>query len=291
MLLSTGIVLGLNACASPGRVTAYDLGVELQDKGAVAAAIEQYKEVLLQHPRHLRARFNLAVLYHDQKNYAAAKQQYQQLLQQYPGHARSLVNLADIAVAEDDAPQAYALLLQAVQAEPDRAYPYSYLGRYLQEQGRLLEAQAAYERALAIEADALTHYRLGMLQLQQGNPAAAMTHFTTAVQLDPNESKALYQLAMLTMEAGKHAEAIRYLQRLTHLTPQHAEVFIWLGKLYLQQGQYSAAVLHLWEARDLQPDSAEVAQLLLQAYQKLLQQQETSEPRVPTPQDGAGERH
>jgi tetratricopeptide (TPR) repeat protein len=109
-------VLGLNACASPGRVTPYDLGVELQDKGEFAAAIEHYKEALVQDPQHLRARFNLAVLYHDRKNYAAAKQQYHRLLQQYPEHARSLINLADIAVAEGDETQAYTLPIRRCQS-------------------------------------------------------------------------------------------------------------------------------------------------------------------------------
>ena len=42
-----------------------------------------------------------------------------------------------------------SLLLRAVEAEPDRAYPYSFLGRFLQQQGQLAAAQTAYERALA----------------------------------------------------------------------------------------------------------------------------------------------
>ena len=57
------------------------------------------------------------------------------------------MNLADIAQAEGDLEQAQRLLLQAVAAEPDRAYPYSFLGRFLQQQGQLAAAQTAYERA------------------------------------------------------------------------------------------------------------------------------------------------
>ena len=96
--MSLGIGIGLSACAR--RATLYDQGVELQDKGEFPAALEQYKEVLARDPEHLRARFNLAVIYHDQGNYRAAKEQYERLLQRYPTHARSLVNLADIATAE-----------------------------------------------------------------------------------------------------------------------------------------------------------------------------------------------
>ena len=58
--------MGLGACASV-QVTPYDLGVALQDRGDLPAAIEHYKEELAVHPDHLRARFNLAVIYHDQQ--------------------------------------------------------------------------------------------------------------------------------------------------------------------------------------------------------------------------------
>ena len=282
-ILLISVVLGLGACAL-GRLTPYDLGVELQDKGELPAASEQYKEMLEQHPDHLHARFNLAVIYHDQKKYQAAKEQYQRILQRYPEHARSLVNLADIAMAEDNPSGAYVLLLRAVDAEPDRAYPYSYLGRYLHERGRLTEALNAYERALAIEEDALTHYRLGILWLQQGDKTKATEHFSQAIHLDPNDSKSLYELALLSMEAGQPLEAIRHLQRLTHLTPHHADVFVLLGKLYIQQRQYNTATLNLWEARDLQPDSPEVERLLLYVYEQLLQQQHEVLQRQPPPQ-------
>jgi tetratricopeptide (TPR) repeat protein len=107
MLLLGGLLIGMIACASPGRVTRYDLGVEAQDRGEIAPALEYYKEMLMEHPEHLRARFNLAVLYHDQKRYPEAKYHYQALLDRYPMHARSMVNLADIAMAEGRPTQAH----------------------------------------------------------------------------------------------------------------------------------------------------------------------------------------
>jgi hypothetical protein len=64
-----GVLAVLSACNSPARVTLYDLGVEAQDRGDIGPALEYYKEVLMENPRHLRARFNLAVLYHDQQHY------------------------------------------------------------------------------------------------------------------------------------------------------------------------------------------------------------------------------
>ena len=74
------------------------------------------------------------------------------------------------ARTEGDLEQAQRLLLRAVEAEPDRAYPSSFLGRFLQQQGQLAAAQTAYERALAIEEDALTRYRFGMLGSSKDRP-------------------------------------------------------------------------------------------------------------------------
>ena len=77
------MLLGLESCVSV-PVTPYDLGVALQDQGDWPAAIEHYKEELAIHPEHLRARFNLAVIYHDQHKYSAAKEQYYRLLDSTP---------------------------------------------------------------------------------------------------------------------------------------------------------------------------------------------------------------
>ncbi|MEE9146761.1 MAG: hypothetical protein V3U27_05110, partial [Candidatus Tectomicrobia bacterium] len=68
LLLAGTMLVGFGACVSQGRVTLYDLGVEAQDRGEIGPALEYYKEMLLEHPQHLRSRFNLAVIYHDQKN-------------------------------------------------------------------------------------------------------------------------------------------------------------------------------------------------------------------------------
>jgi len=127
----------------------------------------------------------------------------------------------------------------------------------------------AYERALRIEEDALTRYRLGMLWLQQGQAVEAKQHFLKAVENDPREAKALYQLALLALQQGEDTQAMHYLQRLTVLAPRNTEVLMRLGKLYLQHKQFAAAALHFWEARDVQPALPEVQELLQQVYQGL----------------------
>ncbi len=276
VLLLGGLLIGMVACAHPGRVTPYDLGVEAQDRGEIAPALEYYKEMLMEHPEHLRARFNLAVLYHDQQRYAEAKYHYQTLLDRYPKHARSMVNLADIALAQGRPTQAHLHLLHAVETEPDRAYPYSFLGRFLQRQGQREQAQQAYERALAIEDDAVTHYRFGLFWLETNHLPKAKAQLIQAIKRDPHHAEALYELAKLAQAMKDPAEAVKYLQRLAQLTPARAAIFVYLGELYLQLGDYAAAALNLWEARDRQPNTPEVERLLLRVYQQLLLQQQAA---------------
>ena len=118
-LLSGIVAIGLGACASLGRVTPYDLGVGLQDRGDFRAAIEHYKEELSQHPEHLRARFNLAVIYHDQGNYAVAKEQYRRLLHYAPRHARSLAG-HDLAVQHEAMGRCGAHAARTMSSRPRR---------------------------------------------------------------------------------------------------------------------------------------------------------------------------
>ncbi|MDX1648232.1 MAG: M48 family metalloprotease [Myxococcota bacterium] len=76
---------------------------------------------------------------------------------------------------------ALAVLWEAARAEPrDSRVPFR-IGELLERAGRPREAIDAYRRALALEPGvALTHYRVGMLHRQLGEPAEAAFHLEQA---------------------------------------------------------------------------------------------------------------
>jgi tetratricopeptide (TPR) repeat protein len=74
-------------------------------------------------------------------------------------------------------------------------------GRTAAGQGRLDEAKAALDRALAAAPDSALVYReLAIVERRQGNAAAALTHFRRATALDPGDAISLTQTGELLEE-------------------------------------------------------------------------------------------
>src|SRR6266481_8247993 len=79
--------------------------------------------------------------------------------------------------------------------------------RYL-EQKKLAEAENEYQQATQIDPDfAEAHYRLGLLQIEQEHPTAAIKSLSRAVDLDRKNTRARLQLGSLLVLATQYAEA------------------------------------------------------------------------------------
>jgi tetratricopeptide (TPR) repeat protein len=74
--------------------------------------------------------------------------------------------------------------------------------------GRLDEARAAYQRALAASPDSAVLYReLGIVERKRGDPAAALQDFARAADLDPTDASSLGQSAEVLEERQDYAAA------------------------------------------------------------------------------------
>jgi tetratricopeptide (TPR) repeat protein len=74
--------------------------------------------------------------------------------------------------------------------------------------GRLDEARAAYQRAIAATPDSGLLYReLGMVERRSGNAAGALEQFNRAIMLDPADAASLAQVGELLEERGDFAGA------------------------------------------------------------------------------------
>jgi len=74
--------------------------------------------------------------------------------------------------------------------------------------GRLDEARAAYQRAIAATPDSAVLYReLGMVERRQGDASAALEQFNRAVALDPADAVSLAQAGEILEERGDFAGA------------------------------------------------------------------------------------
>jgi Flp pilus assembly protein TadD len=130
-------------------------------------------------------------------------------------------------------------------------------GNLLVRQGRLEEAQAAYERAVALQSDhAEARYNLGVVLRDQGRMAQAQTAFGSAIDLRPDHAESHNNLGMTLAAQGRHHEAVPCFERSLALKPDHARALSNLGVALMELDQPGAAAECFRRAVALKPDFA-----------------------------------
>ena len=122
------------------------------------------------------------------------------------------------------------LYQSAVAAYPQSAKMQHALGDALAERGRVSEAEAAYQQALAIREDALTYNNLGNLYAATGRFDRAALAYQKAVAMHPDDAAAWMNKGLAAMRAGRATDAHAAFERAAVLTPDNAEVFLQFGR-------------------------------------------------------------
>ncbi|MEZ5316752.1 MAG: tetratricopeptide repeat protein [Vicinamibacterales bacterium] len=137
------------------------------------------------------------------------------------------------------------------------------LGEALRDQGRLDEAYAEYERALALAPPQSPRYQaieqnsLGLVRARQGRADDARAHFEEAVALDPGFPEAQGNLGAALATVGRLDEAADHFDRALALTPDAPEVLAGLAGVRLTQGRADEALPLFSRAVSARPDMAE----------------------------------
>lgn len=142
-----------------------------------------YKSVLKRQPGQKLALFGLATTYHKEKQYAKARTFYHELLRRYPDFADGLNNFL-LLLGEEEPAEALAQLDMLASRNPGFS---------------AIPAQKA-----------LIHWKLG-------NYREAVTLFSDAIQLAPENLTYRYNMAVMLDEMGESLEAAKlYDQLLEH---------------------------------------------------------------------------
>ncbi|HEY1108377.1 MAG TPA: tetratricopeptide repeat protein [Opitutaceae bacterium] len=141
---------------------------------------------------------------------------------------------------------------------PSSARAHNNYGQALFRAGRLDEAVASYERALAIQPKyPETHYNLGVARMRQGDAARAIAHYDTALRHEPDYPEALNNLGNALAQLGRHEEALARYAEAVKRRPSFAEAHNNLGNALLQAGRGEEAQAAFRTAGRLRPDNAE----------------------------------
>ena len=152
--------------------------------------------------------------------------------------------------------EAEASYNQAIALKPDYAEAHSNLGNTLKGLGRLDEAEASYNQAIALKPDYdLAHNNLGNTLQELGRLEEAEASYKQSIALKPDLALAHSNLGVTLQELGKLAKAEASYTRAIVLEPDYAEAHSNLGMTLNALGMRENAPKHFQISLDLERGS------------------------------------
>lgn len=186
---------------------------------------------------------------------------------------------AEAMLADGKAERALALIDEALSEQPDQARFHYVRGNALTYLDRNDEAQAAYERAIELDAkDPLPYAALGQLvAFREGAGKAdkqrAIELFQTALQLEPKLGPAHQSLGVVLLSLDQPEQAVEALENADRLAGNVETAYL-LAQAHGELGHYAEAVEFAASAVEYEPGASGAdlrllhARLLLKADQR-----------------------
>jgi peptidoglycan/xylan/chitin deacetylase (PgdA/CDA1 family) len=135
------------------------------------------------------------------------------------------------------------------------AKEYLAAGKSWAAEGKLTEAIASYEKAIALNPNLLAAYQsLGDTLVDKKDLEAAINWYQKAVEIEPNIWVVWQKLGKCFLEKGKLQEAIATLSKSIELNPNFPWSYCQLGDAFQQIGELDKAINAYSHALRLQPD-------------------------------------
>jgi tetratricopeptide (TPR) repeat protein len=159
---------------------------------------------------------------------------------------------------------------RAAQVTKNNYIAFSNHGQALFKQGRVEEAVAEYEKAIALDST-LDAARLGLSEalMQQGKLDDASVQLAKVLELNPENSAARLQLGVLRGRQGRYDEAVAAFSEILQRNPDDLAAHNNLGNVLALQGKNEEAVKHFEKAVQISPEYASAHSNLALAYKKL----------------------
>ncbi|HEV7499129.1 MAG TPA: sulfatase-like hydrolase/transferase, partial [Vicinamibacteria bacterium] len=216
--------------------------VTLFQSGRLDQAIARVKDVLAQRPDMPLALQHLAYLQRQTGDLAGAVATLQRSLALHADDTESAALLGAYLNESGHAREAAAVLgAYAARQDPDLDILMA-RGAALAQVGRIPDAVATFERALAIDpSNAVAKANLGTVYLGIRDYARARSILEEALVLDPDVSRAHNALGVIAAETGRPEEAITHWKRAVELNPKEWDTVYNLGLLLRKQNHEAEA--------------------------------------------------
>jgi Flp pilus assembly protein TadD len=171
-----------------------------------------------------------------------------------------LLDEAQAALDKNDYGAAVPPLQKFIAEKPDVAFAHFQLAYACTALKRIDEAQAEYEKAIALDPKmAEAQLNLGILLLAK-DPVAAVAPLRKAVELLPAQSRPRYLLGLAQQRSGDIAGAAESFEGASRLDPRDGDSLIQLGRMYLKNSRPADAEAKFHAALNLQPKSPDALQ-------------------------------
>jgi len=176
------------------------------DKNEFEAALAPLQKVIAEEPEFAYAHFQLGYVYTALKKTSEARAEFERTIAIDPKMSEAYLDLGVLLLDKDPA-ASVAPLTKAAALLPAQSRPQFLLGVALERSGNLSSAASSFENASLLDPrdfDTLLH--LGDVYLVLNRGANAETKFRGALEIQPQEPRALFGLAR-SLDAQKKPEA------------------------------------------------------------------------------------
>lgn len=188
-------------------------------------------------------------------NLLAVAVSFQQILTRHPHHPEALIGMSLVALASGQFGPALTMARAATAAAPSMSMAWVTLGQALKADGRIGEAELAYEHALDLEGrNGLAHLGLGELRMATNRPEEALEAFQTALHWQPSLLAAHMGAGHALACSGRDEDALRHYRQALLLAPQSAEAEFAIAFFLARMGKAMEAEAHYRDALMLRPD-------------------------------------
>jgi len=189
-----------------------------------------------------------------------------------------LLLIAGLAMALATARQSFfwkndiALYSRAVQVAPRNFKARMNLAGAYRIEGRLPEAIAQYEQAVALQPSFLSTFSLGLTYSQAGDLPQAERYFRWTIALEPRVSETYVRLGMVRIARNDAPEAEQLFRAALAISPMAPGYHFALGMALAEQGKDDAALAAFSEELRLHPNQPVVQETM----RKLRERRQTS---------------
>jgi protein O-mannosyl-transferase len=225
-----------------------------------------------QRPDSWTARYRLGLVLQNERRNAEAIAEFQEALRLHPAFARlhtSIgINLAALGRL-DEAAAHFETALAGDLDDEERATTQLQLGNLRVTQNRFDDAAAAFRAGAALTPGAAElHYNLGIVLRQTGDRAGAIAALRDAVASDATIAKSQFALGKLLSESGDVAGALEPLRRAVQLAPEQLAYRHGLAAALLLSGDPDSAEGQLRAIVAGDPRNADAYNLLGVVFEK-----------------------